>query len=270
MTLLQSFVLGVIQGLTEFLPISSSAHLVLVPAIFNWDIAQSELFIFSVLVQWGTLLAVLLYFWKDLFPIGMAMLESISKGKIVDEKAKLGGFILLATFPAILIGWLVRENIQAVYVSAKVTGAFLLITCIILIFAEKVGQRKQNIKDLNQTDALIVGIFQAISLLPGISRSGASIAGGMSRNLTRSAAAHFSFLLAVPIMIAAGVVTLFQLNSLPSLEEFFPVLFVGFAISAVIGYLSIDWFIKYISSRSLYPFAIYCAVLGTTAMLFII
>jgi len=133
-----------------------------------------------------------------------------------------------------------------------------------------VGQRKQHIKGLNQTDALIIGIFQAISLLPGISRSGASIAGGMSRNLTRSAAARFSFLLAVPIMIAAGVVTLFQLNSLPSLEEFFPVLFVGFAISAVIGYLSIDWFIKYISSRSLYPFAIYCAVLGISALLFII
>ena len=268
MTIWQSFVLGIIQGLTEFLPISSSAHLVLVPALFDWKIAQSEIFIFSVLVQWGTLVAVLFYFWKELFPIGIAMLETLRTRKIANENARLGFYILLGTIPALIVGWFVRDSIQEAFLSAKSTGVSLLITALILVFAEKVGQRIRKMEDINRGDALIIGLFQVVSLLPGISRSGATIAGGMSRNLTRRDAARFSFLLAVPVMIAAGVITLFQLITLPSPGDFILVLLVGFSASAIIGYLSINWFIKYLSSRSLYPFALYCALLGAVAILF--
>lgn len=267
MTLFQSLILGIVQGLTEFLPISSSAHLVLVPAFFNWEIAQSEMFVFSVLVQWGTLIAVLLYFWTDLLPIGLAMLASLQKRKIETQEARLGWLIILGTVPALAIGWMVRNVIQSAFISPIITAYLLFATGVFLVLAEWMGSRKRHLNEIDSNDALLIGLFQAFSLLPGISRSGATIAGGMTRNLTRRAAARFSFLLAVPVMIAAGVVALTELEALPSIDEFFPVLFVGFAISAIIGYFSIRWFIQYLSSRSLYPFAIYCSLLAFLSIL---
>ncbi len=269
MSLVQSLILGVIQGLTEFLPISSSAHLVLIPELFNWEISESEIFIFSVLVQWGTLIAVVVYFWKELFPIGYAMLESLRERKLENQDARLGWLIMLGTVPALIIGWFFRDTIQNAFVNPQVIGWLLLATGGLLVFAERVGKRNRKIKDVTIRDSFVTGLFQAFSLLPGISRSGASIAGGMSRNLNRRSAARFSFFLAVPVMVAAGSVALLELNTLPSIEEFFPVLFAGFAISAIVGYFSIHWLIQFLSSRSLYPFALYCIIVGLLSALFI-
>jgi undecaprenyl-diphosphatase len=268
MTLLQSLILGIIQGISEFIPISSSAHLVLIPAIFNWDISESETFIFSVLVQWGTLIAVIIYFWKDLGLISIGMLKSLRTQKIDSEDARMGWLIMLGTVPALAIGWFFREAIKSTFINPAITGWFLILTAGLLIFADLVGKRDRAYPDVTKIDAVIIGIFQAISLLPGISRSGASIAGGIVRNLSRRSAARFSFLLSVPVMIAAGSVALLELNTLPSMEEFFPVLLVGFAISAIIGYFSIQWLIHYLSMRPLYPFALYCVLVGTIMLIF--
>ena len=266
MTFLQALTLGLVQGLTEFLPISSSAHLVLVPAFFNWQLPESETFIFSVLVQWGTLAAVLIYYWRDLLPIGLAMLASLRSRSLADPRARLGWLLILGTLPAILIGWLIRDEVQSAFTSTAATGFFLLVTGLLLVLAELVGNRRLRVEDVSGCEALIIGLFQALSLFPGISRSGASIAGGMAVNLRRDSAARFSFLLAVPVMIAAGVVALLDLSAMPAGGDFVPLLLAGFVVSALVGYLSIHWLIRYLSSHSLYPFAIYCAIVGVLAI----
>lgn len=266
MSLFQAILLGVIQGLTEFLPISSSAHLVLVPAILGWTFSESISFIFGVLVQWGTLSAVLVYYWKDLFPIGLAMLKSLRTKRFDNPQARLGWLLILGTLPAIIVGWLIRDEIQSAFVSKTSTGLFLLGTGVLLVLAELIGNRKLLIKHIEKREALIIGIFQAFSLFPGISRSGATIAGGMAINLKRESAARFSFLLAVPVMIAAGSIALLDLNSMPSGGDLLQALLMGFLVSAILGYISIHWLIKYLSSHSLYPFAIYCFVIGTLAI----
>lgn len=263
---LQAAFLGLVQGLTEFLPISSSAHLVLAPAYLGWDISKTEAFIFDVLVQWGTLLAVLVYFREDLLAITRASLRSLRTRSLEDPLARLGWLIVLGSLPAALIGWLVRDRILGVFVMPGVAGWMLLVTAALLVFAEVVGKRQREIQSINPMDTFIVGAFQALALLPGISRSGATIAGAMSRNLKREAAARFSFLLSVPVMLGAGFLALLKLTEFPAAGSFAISLLVGFLVAAMVGYASIRWLLRFLATHSLYAFAVYCALLGTISI----
>ncbi len=269
MTIIQSFILGIIQGITEFLPVSSSAHLVLTPFLLGWSIPEEQIFPFDVLVQMGTLVAVILYFFKDLYRILAAFIKQLKTGKIgADHDSRLGWWIILATIPAGIFGILLGDVVEEAFQSPLVTGLFLLVTAALLITSEKFGKKNRELDALNWTDALLIGIFQALAIFPGISRSGSTIAGGLFKGYKRADSARFSFLMSVPIMIAAGGLSLLDLFEMPNLSEFLPVLLVGFITSAVVGYLSIHWLLKFLSRRSLKAFAIYCLMLSLTTIIY--
>jgi undecaprenyl-diphosphatase len=257
-TLLQSIILGIIQGLTEFLPISSSAHLVIAPYILNWHITAQDAFIFDILVQLGTLLAVIAYFNRELYQIIASVIHGVLyRQPFSDPLARLGWILVLATIPAVFAGFLFKSLVEKAFSSPLAAGLFLLGTATLLVTAELVGKRTRQMESITWLDALLVGLFQVVSLLPGISRSGSTISGGMVRSLDRPSAARFSFLMSVPVMIGAGVLAMFDLIKLPGFTGQIPTLVAGFIASAVVGYPAIHWLLAYISKRSLYVFAIY-------------
>ncbi|MBU0944809.1 MAG: undecaprenyl-diphosphatase UppP [Proteobacteria bacterium] len=263
MTFLQAIILGIVQGLTEFIPVSSSGHLVLVPHLMGWEFSSSQAFIFDVLVQWGTLFAVFIYFRRDLIHIISAFSRALFAGKpFATADARMGWYLILATIPAVVVGLLCKDLIEAAFSNAKVTGFFLLITSVLLIFAEIVGKRKRSMEEITWVDSLWIGCSQVLALLPGISRSGATIAGGMTRNLDRSSAARFSFLMSVPVMLGAGVLAFKDLFALPATDNFLLPLLAGFLAALVSGYVAIRWLIAYLSKHSLIVFAVYCLLLG--------
>lgn len=267
MTLLQAIFLGIVQGLTEFLPISSSAHLVLVPFFLGWKFPADQILPFDTIVQLGTLLAVILFYWKDLWAIIVAFIQGIARGKpFADAQARWGWYLILATIPAGILGLLIKKTVDQAFQSPTVTGLFLFVTAIALLLAEGLGKRTRPASSIGWLDALWMGIGQAISILPGISRSGATMSSGMLCNLERKAAARFAFLMAVPVMLAAGALEVKDMLALPSLGEFLPVVMAGFVAAAVVGFFSIRWLIAYVANHSLRVFALYCVVLGAVTL----
>lgn len=267
MTLLQALILGIVQGLTEFLPVSSSAHLVITPFLLNWKIPRQQVFAFDVLIQVGTLVAVIVYFWSDLYKILLAFLRALWKRNPFEtQQARLGWYLILATLPAGILGLLLKDRVEAAFNSPTAAGSFLFITALLLFLAERVGKRLNTLQQLNWLDALVFGVFQALSIFPGISRSGSTIAGGMLRHFQRSDAARFSFLMSVPVMLAAGVIGMVDLLKVPYLSSFLPALLLGFLSAAIVGYFSIHWLLGFLMRRSLSVFAIYCIALGAVVL----
>lgn len=268
MTFFQAIILGIVQGLTEFIPVSSSGHLVLVPHFLGWEFSPSQAFIFDVLVQWGTLLAVFIYFWKDLTTIATAFVRGILAGKpFADADAKMGWYLIIATIPAVVAGLTCKDLIEHAFASPRMTGVFLLGTAVLLVIAETVGHRNRSMKEITWKDSLWIGFSQVLALLPGVSRSGSTIAGGMTRHLDRSSAARFSFLMSIPVMLGAGVLAFKDLADLPAAGDFIAPLLVGFLVALISGYIAIRWLIAYLSKHSLYVFAAYCTVLGLIVIL---
>jgi undecaprenyl-diphosphatase len=263
MTILEAILLGIIQGLTEFLPISSSAHLVIVPYLFNWQIDPQINFAFDVLVQLGTLLAVIVYFWSDLLQIITGFVRALlARRPFGTPEARLGWYIILATIPAGLAGLLVKDLVEAAFNSPQVTAGFLFVTAALLVVSERIGKRSRGLAEISTRDALVMGLMQALSIFPGISRSGSTIAGGLLSGLDRRAAARFSFLMAIPIMLAAGLLAALDLAEVPNFTSMLPVIAVGFIAAAVVGYLSIRWLLAFLQKHSLTVFAVYCACAG--------
>ncbi len=263
MTLIQAIILGIIQGLTEFLPISSSAHLVIAPFLLGWTIPEQQVFPFDVLVQLGTLLAVIIYFWGDLWAILKAFIQGLVQRKpFTDPLSRQGWLLILASIPAGLAGLLFKDLVDQAFQSMLITGLFLLVTALLLTVAEWIGKHSRSLESLGWLDAVWMGVAQALAIFPGISRSGATMAGGLVRNLDRTAAARFSFLMSIPIMLAAGGVALKDVLDIPGLSSMLPQIGVGFIAAAVVGYLSIRWLLRFVSTHSLRPFAVYCTGLG--------
>lgn len=267
MTVLQSIFLGIVQGITEFLPISSSGHLVLVPYLLDWDIPAEEAFIFNVLIQVATLVAVLAYFWRDYAQILREMLNGlIHRSPFERFQSRLGWYLVLATIPAGLIGLLLKDTVEKAFTSPLLTSLSLFGTALLLVVAEIVGKRLRSLNDLEWMDALIVGLFQILALFPGLSRSGATITGGMTRDLNRPSAARFAFLIAVPIMLTAGLGALLDLLRIPNLGAILPVYLPGFVTAALVGYFAIGWLISFLNRYSLYYFAAYCGLVGVITL----
>lgn len=263
MTILQAILLGAVQGATEFLPISSSAHLVLVPWAFGWQIDEGFTFPFDVLVQWGTLLAVITYFRQDLWTVARGALRALWRRRPLSEPgARLAWLLVLSAIPAAVLGLLGKSLVEASLLRPWAVSIFLLGTALLLTIGERLGHRSSGLSDMGWRDAIWIGLAQALSLFPGISRSGATIAGGLLRDFRRADAARFSFLMAVPVMIGAGVVALIDLFSQPALMAHLGPLLIGFLTAAVIGYLAIAWLLSYLARGSLRGFAIYCTVVG--------
>jgi undecaprenyl-diphosphatase len=267
-TWVQALVLGTVQGLTEFLPVSSSAHLVLVPWLLGWDLEPEAAFVFDVLVQLGTLAAVVIYFWRDL----VHMLRStaaavISRRRTGDAFLHLTWLVVLGTLPAVAAGLLLKPLVEAAFASPAAVSLFLLVTAGLLLAAERAGRRSAPLESATGGDAVWVGLAQALSIFPGISRSGSTIAAGLARGLQRPAAARFSFLLSIPVMIGAGLVAGLDLAALPGAATYAPTVLVGFVAAAIVGYLSIRWLLSFVGRHSLAIFGIYCLAAGLAGLL---
>ncbi len=261
MNLLHAALLGIIQGLTEFLPVSSSGHLILVRHLLGIPKEDAAAFIFDVLVQMGTWLALVIYYRDDLLIIAKDMCANLFQRKSASAEARLGWLVLLATFPAVIAGWLLKDSLTGSLSSLPATGWLLLGTALLLVAAELLGHRQRAGEELKPLDALWIGASQILGLLPAISRSAATLFGGMTRNLRRQAA-RFAFLMAVPIMPAAAAVAILQLETLPQASGLLLPLAIGFLAATLVGYLTIRWLLNYLATRSLFPFAVYCSVVG--------
>ncbi|MBN2256710.1 MAG: undecaprenyl-diphosphatase UppP [Anaerolineaceae bacterium] len=268
MTILQAIVLGIVQGLTEFLPISSSAHLVLVPTILGWNIPADFNFIFDVIVQMGTLIAVIIFFWKDIIEIMSAVFRSIqAKPPFKDPQARLGWLVVLATIPAGIIGLLIKPLVESAFDSPTITASMLILTAVILFISERIGNKSRELKKMNWVDALWIGLAQAAAIFPGISRSGATIGAGLLRNLKRDSAARFSFLMSIPIMIVSGLLEVRDFFGMPYLSEYLPALLAGVLTAAIVGYLAVRWLLGYLSKHTLYAFSIYCLAVAAIILI---
>lgn len=268
MTIFQAIFLGILQGITEFLPISSSGHLVIIPFLLGWVFPADQIFPFDVLIQISTLIALITFYWNDLTQIAKAMLMGIKNKKPFAEiQARTGWLAILATIPAGVVGLLFKKQIETVFSRPDIASALLIVTAIFLFLSEKIGKKTRNITSLNWFDAVVMGISQAVSIFPGISRSGSTISGGLARNLNRKTAAQFTFLMAIPIMAAAGLLSFLDLIKMADLFHFLPVMIIGFVTSGIVGFFSIRWLLKYITNHSLVPFAIYCLILGSGSLL---
>ncbi len=267
MTWLQALILGIVQGLTEFLPVSSSAHLVLTPYLLGWKLPEAEAFIFDVLVQDFTLAAVIIYYWKDLIQIALAFLRGLVERKpFADPQARLGWYLILATIPAGVLGLLIKDYVEKAFASPIFTALALLVTAGMLLIAERLGHRQREMCNMGWLDALWIGIFQAVSIFPGVSRSGSTITGGMLRGLERPAAARFSFLMSVPVMLGAGGLATLDLIKTPGWANLLPAFIPGFIAAGIVGYFSIRWLIGYLAHRRLYGFSIYCTLLAVVVL----
>ena len=258
MTLFQSLLLGIIEGLTEFIPVSSTAHMLIVQKLLNVP-SGDAMFAFLILVQIGPLLALILYFWKDL----LALIKAFFAKPFSTEENKLVWYIIIATVPALLAGVLLKHVVEGLFKTPLFEASIRLLTAAILLtLAEYFGKRARNLDSMTWLDALIVGLFQILAVFPGASRSGSTISGGMLRGFDRPAAARFAFLMAIPVMLAASGYESLDVLKMQNLSSFLLPLAVGFIIAAIVGWLSIKWLLNYLNKNSLYVFAGYCAVVG--------
>jgi undecaprenyl-diphosphatase len=263
MDTIQAIILGIVQGATEFIPVSSSGHLVLVPWLFGWDPPG---LVFDTMVHWGTLVAVLAYFWRDWLELITAWVRALLSWDWRDANARLMSLLVLGTIPAAVIGYLFEDFFEALFGQPVWAAIFLLVTAGLLALSEWLGSRERSLDGLRWPDALAVGFGQAAAIAPGISRSGATISVGMLRGVDRPAAARFSFLLATPIIFGAGVFKLADLFSMPDVSSQVPVLVAGFLAAAATGYLCIWFLLRYLQRGSLYPFAVYCLWVGLSCL----
>jgi undecaprenyl-diphosphatase len=265
MNLIHALFLGIIQGLTEFIPISSTAHLLIAQHFLGLP-ADDAAFAFDVLIQWGTTLALIVYFWSDL----IALIKAFFVRPFSTWDNKLAWYVIIATIPALLAGKLLKDLVEALFRNQLFEAAIRLFAAALLLFlAEWVGKRARHLEDMTWLDALIVGVFQVLAIFPGASRSGTTISAGMLRGFDRPAAARFAFLMSIPVFIAAGVYEMKDVIKLPHLGTFLPLLVVGFVMAAVVGWLSIRWLLSYLNKNSLYVFAVYCAVVGALCLVFL-
>jgi undecaprenyl-diphosphatase len=269
MDIIHSFLLGITQGLTEFLPISSSAHLVILPKIIK---AKSEILnslTFDVILHFGTFMAVVIYYRKKLFNLILIFLDGVfneQKRKISDFKLSIA--LIIATIPAFLFGFFLDEYVEKTFREPALIAFVFVIFAIFLLFADNKKNLLRNINQITLKDAIIIGSFQALALIPGVSRSGITITAALLLGLKRDEAAEFSFLLSIPIILGAFI---FKLSSIIKLGvgENITVLLTGFFSSFIAGFIAIWFLINFVKKNSYLPFVIYRILLGLMIFIFV-
>lgn len=260
---LHAFLLAIVQGLTEFLPISSSAHLVLLPIIMQW---QDQGLVMDIAVHLGSLLAVLFYFRHDLIKLSGGWFQSLGvvKGNSSagNEEGRLAWLLLTASIPIFIVALFVQAYLLAHIRSAVVIGIASIVFGLLLWHADKSGKQTRHNKDLTMRDALLVGVAQAFALIPGASRSGVTMTAGMWLGLTRVEAARFSFLLSIPTIFAASLYGAYK-SMYQEVVINWGLTLAIIACSAIVAFLCIHWFIKFVSKIGMLPFVIYRIVLGS-------
>ena len=260
---LQAVVLGIIQGLTEFLPISSSAHLRIYPELFGWGDPGAA---FTAVIQIGTEVAVLLYFRKDIWRIATTWLRSLVRPEYRDHlDARMGWFIIIGSLPIVVLGVLLKDVIERDFRSLWLIGCTLIGLGLVLGVADRIGSKDKRLEHLGLRDAVLMGAAQALALVPGVSRSGATLSMGRLLGYDREAATRYAFLLAIPAVIGAG---LFELKDIPGETNPYgwgPTI-VATVVSFVVGYAAIAWLLRYVTTRSYAPFVVYRVALGALVL----
>jgi len=253
-------------------PVSSSGHLVLVPWWLNWPAPG---LLFDAVVHWGTLLAVLAVFWRDLWRLARSWWTTIwsrvrktgTTSSEVQADARVAWWIIIGTIPGALAGFLFEDWFEKLFATPPVAAGLLLITAAVLAASERWGRRDRALEQTSAIDALLIGLAQAAAIAPGISRSGSTMGMGLARGLRRDVAARYAFLLSVPIILGAGLFKLLDLFSAPGAGGQLPTLIVGFTSAAVSGYGCIRLLLRYLQRGRLYPFAIYCTIVGLGSLI---
>lgn len=250
MTLFQSVILGLAQGLGEFLPISSSGHLIIFPWLFNF---KDPGLAFDVALHWGTLLAVVIYFWRDWLKLIKSFFYFKDKSESAIKNRKLLGLIVVASVPGALFGYLLDDWAETSFRSPLLIATTLTVMGLILGWSDKMGRKIKSVGEIGFLDSILIGVSQAVAIVPGVSRSGATISMALFRHINREAAARFSFLLSTPIILGAGLVKLPELFK----EGITFLIILGTFISALAGFLSIKYLLKYVQTKNYQPFVWY-------------
>lgn len=273
--LFEAIVLGIVQGLTEFLPVSSTAHLSIVPALLHWPDPGAA---FSAVIQCGTLVAVLAYFRRELIRISQAWFRELRSRTYWESlDARMGWMIILGTLPVVVFGLLLKHQIEGnfrnlyVVAAAQIVFAFLLLAAEVQVRREKDAHvARRGLDQLGWMDSLAVGFFQTLALIPGASRSGVTIAGGLFRGMRRDTAARFSFLLSIPAVFAAAMLELFHNRAeLLASNDHIVNLVVCTLVSGIVGYAAIAFLLRFLKTHSTYVFIGYRLVLGVAIVVLI-
>lgn len=243
--------LGAIQGATEFLPVSSSGHLVVMQRLLGWPPQEGMILAFDIALHVGTLISVMAVFWKDI----IAMLTG--------RNLRLAGYLILATIPAIIVGFTLKDIIEGFFSSVITVGIAWIITGIVLILTKLV--KISDLEDVGFRKSIIIGCAQAVAIIPGISRSGSTIAAGLFLKLKKAEAAKFAFLMSIPAIAGGAVLDIKDLTSFPN--DSVVALIVGVATAAIVGYLCIKWLLRIISRGHLWYFGVYCLIAGLITIL---
>jgi undecaprenyl-diphosphatase len=262
MDALQAIILGIVQGLTEFLPISSTGHLRIIPAFAGWEDPGAA---FTAITQLGTMAAVLLYFRADLWRIGLAWLKSLRDPAVRQTlDARLGWYIVLGTIPISIFGLAFKDTIEDEARSLYVIGTTLIVLGIVLAWAERAGRQEREIETLTVRDGALIGLAQAAALVPGVSRSGATISAGLFLGLKREAAARYSFLLSVPAVVLSG---LFEMRHVSESGGAAPVpTAIATLFAFIVGYASIAFLLRFLVRHTVDLFVVYRVVLGAIVL----
>jgi undecaprenyl-diphosphatase len=266
MDLLQAIFLGFLQGLTEFLPISSSGHILIVPEILGWGDPGAA---FTAVIQLGTEAAVLIYFRRDLIQIARTWTGSLRKPELRGQvNARMGWYLIAATIPIAILGLAFENQIETAARNLWLVASMLIVFGIILGIADRYGTKNRSVEQLSFRDGVLIGFAQSLALIPGVSRSGATITAGLFLGLERQAAARFSFLLAIPAVVLSGF---FQLYGILSGEEAVGEPFINVVVATLVafvtGYAVIAWFLRYLSRNSYALFVGYRVILGSGVLL---
>lgn len=261
MSILEAIILGIVQGLTEFLPISSSGHLLIVPALFGWEDPGAP---FTAVIQLGTMAAVVIYFRNDLWKIFRAFVKSLFR-KVDDPgeqlDARMGWYLALGTIPIVIFGVLFADQIEGGARNLYLVGSMLIIFGLVMAAADMYSKQERKIESIKPPDAVVIGIAQSLALIPGVSRSGATITFGLFRGFSRRDAARFSFLLSIPAVVLSG---LYELKDVvgESTGASTPAVIASTIAAFIVGYWSIAFLLKWLGEHSLKIFVLYRLVLG--------
>ena len=265
MSALEAIVLGLAQGLTEFLPISSSAHVRYVPAVAGWEDPGAA---FSAIIQLGTMAAVLLYFRADLMRIAVQFLRSLRERTLwrtTDHDAKLGWYIVLGTIPISVIGLGFADTIENEVRSLELISTVMILFSLVLFAADRAGRHEREVTQVNARDGLVIGFAQALALIPGVSRSGATISFGLFRGLTRAAAARYSFLLSVPAVVLSGIFEMRHIGDEGASAGAGPTA-IATVVAFAAGYATIAWLLRYVQRHNFDIFVFYRVCVGAVIL----
>jgi undecaprenyl-diphosphatase len=262
MDAIEAIVLGIVQGLTEFLPISSTAHLRIVPAFFGWEDPGAA---FTAVVQLGTMLAVLVYFRRELWAIAKGWVAGLRDPAVRGtEESRLGWYLILGTIPIGIFGLAFKDTIEHEFRTLELIGVAMVLFSVVLLEAERRGRRTRSLEDFTLRDGVLIGFAQALALVPGVSRSGATISAGLLLDFDRTTAARYSFLLSVPAVVLSGLFELRHVGDGGSAPAGATAL--ATVLAFLVGYASIAWLLRWVANHGIGIFATYRIVVGVLVL----